>query len=205
MRKTAFLHRSRSGLPPAMARDLPRADLGGQSGGGSAGFAANAPPRAGDAPAELAPVGVASRRGASCDRPGATGPEPEARGPDERASDPAGRPPSPRPSPKRRGAKAAFAAPCPCLLCCQHPGHPDEGYHRDLRSLLARLGEPQRRWVAALEARRLGFGGTRIVARITGLDEKTVRRGRRELDSAFAGVPERRLRRAAAGRRRAGG
>lgn len=121
---------------------------------------------------------------------------------DDRGDAPA--PPPPRPSSKRRRAKAALAVPCPCHLCLHRPGHPEEGYHRDLRSLLGRLGEPQRRWVAALEARRLGFGGTRIVARITGLDEKTVRRGRRELDTAFADVPTRRLRRPST-KRRAGG
>jgi hypothetical protein len=90
---------------------------------------------------------------------------------------------------------------CPCRRCRACPGHPEAAYHRDLRALLPRLAEPQRRWLAALEARRLGFGGTRQVASITGLDEKTVRRGRREMAAAFADVPPRRQRRrpAAAG------
>ena len=42
--------------------------------------------------------------------------------------------------------------------------------------LLSRLGEPERRWYAAVEANRLGRGGVRLVAQITGLDEKTIRR-----------------------------
>jgi hypothetical protein len=66
--------------------------------------------------------------------------------------------------------------------------------------LLSRLDEAQRRWYAALEAQRLVHGGDRLVAQITGLDEKTIRRGRAELDASLATFPEARVRRPGAGR-----
>jgi hypothetical protein len=68
--------------------------------------------------------------------------------------------------------------------------------------LVSRLDEHQRRWFAALEAKRLGRGGTRLMAQITGLDEKTIRRGRRELAGQLADAPPRRVRRPGGGRPR---
>jgi len=68
--------------------------------------------------------------------------------------------------------------------------------------LVSRLDEHQRRWFAALEAKRLGRGGTRLMAQITGLDEKTIRRGRRELAGQLADVPPQRVRRPGGGRPR---
>jgi hypothetical protein len=67
--------------------------------------------------------------------------------------------------------------------------------------LVGLLDERQRRWVAALEAQRLGYGGTRLVAQITGLDEKTIRRGRRELQAGLGTQPTGRIRRSGAGRK----
>ena len=90
---------------------------------------------------------------------------------------------------------------CPCSLCVQDSTHADAKRHRDLRAVLARLDEQQRRWVAALEATRLGHGGTRAVAQITELDEKTIRRGRRELARGFVGLDSSRIRRIGAGRK----
>ena len=66
--------------------------------------------------------------------------------------------------------------------------------------LLSRLSEAERRWYAAVEANRLGRGGARLVAQITGLDEKTIRRGQQELAGSLAAVPIQRQRRAGGGR-----
>jgi hypothetical protein len=44
--------------------------------------------------------------------------------------------------------------------------------------LLSRLDEQQRRWYVAVESQRVGAGGDRLLAQITGLDEKTIQRGR---------------------------
>jgi hypothetical protein len=46
---------------------------------------------------------------------------------------------------------------------------------------LGRLDEQQRRWYGALEAQKLGHGGLEVMARITGMDVGTIRRGIREL------------------------
>jgi hypothetical protein len=69
--------------------------------------------------------------------------------------------------------------------------------------LLSRLEEPQRRWYAALEASRIGVGGDRLVSQITGLDEKTIRRGRAEMTGELTEVPVKRQRRPGGGRPKA--
>jgi hypothetical protein len=65
---------------------------------------------------------------------------------------------------------------------------------------LSRLDEAQRRWYVALEAERLGAGGERLLAQITGLDAKTIRRGRAELAQGLAELPNARVRRPGGGR-----
>jgi hypothetical protein len=56
-----------------------------------------------------------------------------------------------------------------------------------------RLDENQRRGLVALESRRLGHDGDRLLAQITGMDEKTNRRGREELDTSLADNPPDRI------------
>jgi hypothetical protein len=89
---------------------------------------------------------------------------------------------------------------CPCPLCCTDKDHPDRANHAHLRTLMHVLDERQRRWVAGWEAARLGYGGVELVAQITGLDPKTIRRGRSELAQGLAGLPSARIRRPGAGR-----
>jgi hypothetical protein len=55
----------------------------------------------------------------------------------------------------------------------------------------------------AVEANRIGTGGDRLLAQITGLDEKTIQRGRQELAGELAQRPEQRVRLPGAGRPRA--
>jgi hypothetical protein len=64
----------------------------------------------------------------------------------------------------------------------------------------SRLDEQQRRWYVALEANRIGHGGDRLLSQITGLDEKTIRRGREELATSLADCPAERVRRPGGGR-----
>ena len=89
---------------------------------------------------------------------------------------------------------------CNCVLCSTNPDHPERDRHPQFKAVIERLGERERRWVTALEAMRLGYGGTRLVAQITGLDEKTIRRGRREVLRGLAECPPSRVRRRGAGR-----
>jgi hypothetical protein len=90
---------------------------------------------------------------------------------------------------------------CRCPPCRAGEAHADRRLHEQMNLLLSRLGEAERRWYAAVEANRLGHGGARLVAQITGLDEKTIRRGQAEFAGSLAGAPlGRRQRRPGGGR-----
>lgn len=67
---------------------------------------------------------------------------------------------------------------------------------------MSRLDEQQRRWLAALESKKMGFGGDTLLALITGLHVDTIRRGRDELDANLADRPADRVRKPGAGRPR---
>ena len=89
---------------------------------------------------------------------------------------------------------------CGCASCPQGADAALAAYHRAMNVLLSRLDEQQRRWYAALEARRVGHGGNRLLTQITGLNEQTIRRGRRELATALADRPANRVRLPGGGR-----
>jgi transposase len=69
--------------------------------------------------------------------------------------------------------------------------------------LLPHLNERQRRLAAATEARLLGHGGVRAVARAAGMSETTVRRGVYELEAGEDPLPRGRARRTGGGRKSA--
>ena len=87
---------------------------------------------------------------------------------------------------------------CPCPACHLGTG-PVADHHRRLNLILSRLDEQQRRWVAAAEAQRLGYGGFNEVAAITGLHPETIRRGRDELAADLTDRPADRVRLAGGG------
>jgi hypothetical protein len=89
---------------------------------------------------------------------------------------------------------------CQCPVCQQGVEHLERERHRQMLLVFNRLDEDQRRWFVALEAKRLGHGGDRLLSQITGLDEKTIRRGRAELDASLADNPPGRIRRPGGGR-----
>lgn len=89
---------------------------------------------------------------------------------------------------------------CQCSPCQQTRPHPDQQWHQNLNVLMSRLDEQQRRWYAAVEANRLGHGGERLMALITGLDEKTIRRGLAELAEQLQTRPTQQVRLAGGGR-----
>lgn len=68
------------------------------------------------------------------------------------------------------------------------------------RLVFARLDEQQRRWVAGLLSKAAGWGGDTQIAHLTGLDAKTIKRGRDELDDDLEDCPPHRIRRKGAGR-----
>jgi hypothetical protein len=68
--------------------------------------------------------------------------------------------------------------------------------------VFARLDEQQRRLVAGLLSKSIGWGGDTQVSLLTGLDPKTIKRGRQELDDDLKDCPADRIRREGAGRPR---
>ncbi len=75
---------------------------------------------------------------------------------------------------------------CQCSHCQQESVHAEKELHQQMNLFLSRLDEQPRRWYGAMEANRIGAGGVRLLSQITGLDEKTIRRGQQELADAFA-------------------
>ncbi|MCM3904877.1 MAG: hypothetical protein ND866_24535 [Pyrinomonadaceae bacterium] len=65
------------------------------------------------------------------------------------------------------------------------------------------MNEPQKRWYAATLSEEADGPSDRQLALITGLDEKTIRRGKAELHDQLATVPAGRQRREGGGRLRA--
>jgi len=78
---------------------------------------------------------------------------------------------------------------CECPLCRQGADHAERVLHTQMNLLLSRLDEQQRRWYVALEAQRLGHGGHRRLSEITGMDEDTIARGRREMADSLTQRP----------------
>jgi Rhodopirellula transposase DDE domain len=72
-----------------------------------------------------------------------------------------------------------------------------------LEVLLPHLNERQRRLLLGAEARLLGHGGVRMVARLAGVSETTVRKGVFELEDDKGPLPDGRARRPGGGRKSA--
>lgn len=87
---------------------------------------------------------------------------------------------------------------CECSACQDG----EQEFHHEINLFVSRLDEQQRRWFAALEAKRVGYGGEKEVALITGIGPKTIRRGGRELDTDLEGRPVGRARAPGGGRHR---
>lgn len=92
---------------------------------------------------------------------------------------------------------------CECATCQQQMPHPDQILHRQMKLLLSRLDEQQRRWYVAVEADRVGPQGDQLLWQITGMDPKTMQRGRQELERELAERPVNRVRLPGGGRPRA--
>ncbi len=89
---------------------------------------------------------------------------------------------------------------CECDICCTGSDPEVALQHRRINLLLSRLNEPQRRWYVGTLSQQLGQPNDCELSKITGLDEKTIRRGRQELAAEFAGFPADRQRHEGGGR-----
>jgi hypothetical protein len=89
---------------------------------------------------------------------------------------------------------------CKCRACRSHQESPTKQLHAHINFLVSTLDERQRRLYVGLESQRLGHGGDRRLAEITGLSVPTIAAGRRDLETAQASA---RVRAPGAGRPRA--
>lgn len=89
---------------------------------------------------------------------------------------------------------------CVCQVCQHQSDAEIAQYHRQINLLLSRLNEPQRRWYVAVLSREPGAPSDVELSRITGIDEKTIWRGRQELDADLLTVPLDRQRAVGGGR-----
>lgn len=98
----------------------------------------------------------------------------------------------------RRGTPGK-AHECECQIC--QAGDVDEivQRHRQINLFLSQLTEPQRRWFAGFLSQDPSQPSDRELALITGLDPKTIRRGRRDLESERLEATPHRQRRAGGG------
>ena len=89
---------------------------------------------------------------------------------------------------------------CECPVCQQQANEEIMRYHRQINLLLSRLAEPQRRWYVGVLSQEPESPSDAQLALITGVDEKTIRRGRQEMQDDLLNVPADRQRHVGGGR-----
>lgn len=92
---------------------------------------------------------------------------------------------------------------CECAICQAGADSGIIQQHQRVNLFLSRLSEPQRRWYVGMLSQEPDSPSDVELARITGLDRKTIRRGRREVIAGLVELPPERQRRPGAGRRSA--
>jgi len=92
---------------------------------------------------------------------------------------------------------------CGCAICQAGTDSAIVQQHRQINLLLSRLSEPQRRWYGGSLSQVPDGPSDRQLACITGLDPKTIARGRAELAAGLLDAPPTRQRRPGGGRLRA--
>lgn len=76
-----------------------------------------------------------------------------------------------------------------------------EEIEEQMRNLYQSLSEKDRRRYAAIEAKKLGYGGISYICRVLGCDEKSVNRGASELETILSPA-DKRIREAGGGRKK---
>jgi len=89
---------------------------------------------------------------------------------------------------------------CQCQRCREGLDPFTKQHHQQINLLLSRLNEPQRRWYVATLAADPQAPSDRELSRITGIDEKTILRGRREMQGQLQELPPGRQRQQGGGR-----
>ena len=75
---------------------------------------------------------------------------------------------------------------CECAVCQKSEDSVMMAAHRQINVLLSQLNEVQRRWYIGSLSQQRGGPSDRELVRISGMDAKTIRRGRRELSDGTA-------------------
>jgi hypothetical protein len=89
---------------------------------------------------------------------------------------------------------------CECRICKDNSDAEQIRRHQHINLFLSRLTEPQRRWYVATLSEAADSPGDRQLTLITGLDEKTIRRGKAEIAKGLSDLPSERQRQAGGGR-----
>lgn len=89
---------------------------------------------------------------------------------------------------------------CECQICKSGTDAEVIERHRHINLFLSRLNEPQRRWYVATLSESADSPGDRQLSLITGLDEKTIRRGKVEIANELSDLPNDRQRQEGGGR-----
>jgi len=90
---------------------------------------------------------------------------------------------------------------CECEMCQSDAFDAVKEEHHLMNVFISRLDEQERRWYAALEAKKLGHGGIETLCQITGLNDNTIRRGQNELANDLSERPSDRVRLPGGGRK----
>lgn len=89
---------------------------------------------------------------------------------------------------------------CTCDICKNESDTAVTLQHQQMNLFLSRLNEPQRRWYLGLYSQQLDSPNDCNLSKITGVDEKTIRRGRKELGNNLDDLPPERQRKKGGGR-----
>ena len=92
---------------------------------------------------------------------------------------------------------------CECETCKAGLNAEIMQSHQRINLFMSRLNEPQKRWYVATLSEEVDGPSDRQLALITGLDKKTIRRGKAELRDRLSALPPDRQRREGGGRWRA--
>ncbi len=92
---------------------------------------------------------------------------------------------------------------CECAICQAGQDAEVMAYHRHINLVLSRLEEAERRWYIASLSSAPGAPRDAVLAQISGLSDKTIARGRHELQAGLKGTAAGRQRQAGGGRTKA--
>lgn len=90
---------------------------------------------------------------------------------------------------------------CECAVCQAGTDAAVMAHHQHINLVLSRLDEAQRRWYIASLSTAADAPSDGVLAQISGLTEKTIGRGRKDLSAGLSAAPVGRQRRTGGGRK----